>query len=211
MPGARSQRELPTEVPTELRNELADELRDFSPLLPEALAEISLPVYVVDRNGTIRWLNAAAIELFGDRRGTHYSAVVAPDARRLTEEQFARKLIGSSRATAYRSAFIARDGRRFEAEVESVPLEDDAAVVGVFGVIEVEKFADPVAAAKVHLTPRQLEVLRLLAGGRSTDSIANELHLSRDTVRNHVRDLLKALAVHSRLQAVMRARELGIV
>lgn len=202
---------LVSEVPVELRQSLAAGLRELSPRIPEALAEISVPLYVIDRDGTIRWLNAAAIELFGDRRGEHYSVVVAPDARPLTGEQFARKLVGKSRGTAYPTALISRDGRRFEAEIESVRLEDDANVVGVFGAIEVEKFADPLAAAKVHLTPRQLQVLKLLAGGCSTDSIARELHVSRATVRNHVRDLLKALGEHSRLQAVMRARELGIV
>jgi PAS domain S-box-containing protein len=205
------QRTLVSEVPVELRRALAAELRRLSPRIPEALAEISVPLYVVDRQGTIRWLNAAAIEVFGDRKGEHYSVVVAPDAHQLTDEQFARKIVGSSRVTAYPSALLARDGRRFEVEIESVRLEDDAEIMGVFGAIEMEKFADPLAAAKVHLTPRQLQVLKLLAGGYSTDSIASELHLSRATVRNHVRDLLKALGEHSRLHAVMRARELGIV
>ena len=205
------QRTVVSEVPVELRRTLAAELRSLSPRIPEALAEITVPLYVVDRGGTIRWLNAAAIELFGDRRGEHYSVVVAPEARRLTDEQFARKVVGGSRTTAYRSVLMDRDGRRYEVEIESVRLEEDSEVIGVFGAIETEKLADPLAAATVHLTPRQLQVLKLLAGGCSTDSIARELHLSRDTVRNHVRNLLKALGEHSRLRAVMRARELGIV
>jgi len=83
--------------------------------------------------------------------------------------------------------------------------------MGVFGVVAVEKFAEDSDAAQVHLTPRQLQVLNLLAGGSSTGRIADELHLARGTVRNHVRDLLKALDVHSRVAAVVRARELGIV
>jgi len=57
------------------------------------------------------------------------------------------------------------------------------------------------------LTPRQAEVLRLLEHGRSTDQIAEELHLSRETVRNHIRHLLQALGVHSRLEAVALARQ----
>ena len=56
-----------------------------------------------------------------------------------------------------------------------------------------------------HLTPRQAEVLRLLAG-RSTKQIAHELHLSPETVKNHVRHLLRALGVNSRLEAVAAAR-----
>ena len=57
-----------------------------------------------------------------------------------------------------------------------------------------------------ELTPRQAEVLRLLEHGRSTDQIAEELHLSRETVRNHIRHILQALGVHSRLEAVALAR-----
>ena len=56
------------------------------------------------------------------------------------------------------------------------------------------------------LTPRQGEVLRLLDHGRSTRQIADELHLSPETVRNHIRGLMKALGVHSRLEAVALAR-----
>ena len=50
-------------------------------------------------------------------------------------------------------------------------------------------------------------MLRLLEHGRSTDQIAQELHLSRETVRNHIRHILQALGVHSRLEAVAVARQ----
>ena len=156
-------------------------------------------------------MNAAAIALFGDRRGQHFSTVIAPEAQQLANEKFARKVIGGARTTSYDIAMLAHDGRRLDTEVESVRLEDDSEAFGVFGIIAVEKFANPAAARDVHLTPRQLQVLKRLAGGGSTDMIAKELHISRETVRNHVRDLLRALGVHSRVQAVARAHQLGIV
>jgi two-component system nitrate/nitrite response regulator NarL len=53
---------------------------------------------------------------------------------------------------------------------------------------------------------RQVEVLRLLEQGRSTKQIAAELHLSTETVRNHIRRLFRALGVNSRLEAVAAAR-----
>jgi DNA-binding NarL/FixJ family response regulator len=62
-----------------------------------------------------------------------------------------------------------------------------------------------------RLTKRQHDVLRLLAEGRSTAEIATELGLSRTTVRNYVANLLAALGVHSRLQAVVAAREAGLI
>jgi DNA-binding NarL/FixJ family response regulator len=61
------------------------------------------------------------------------------------------------------------------------------------------------------LTPRQAEVLRYLAHGSSTDQIASELRLSKETVRNHIRALLKKLGAHTRLEAVAKARAAGLV
>jgi DNA-binding CsgD family transcriptional regulator len=102
----------------------------WSTNLPEALAEIALPAFVLNTRGDIRWLNAAALEG---------------------------------------------------------------------------------AAQAMRLTPRQLEVLKLLAGGCSTDRIADRLQLSKETVRNHIRNVLRRLGAHSRLEAVARARALGII
>ena len=62
-----------------------------------------------------------------------------------------------------------------------------------------------------HLTPRQSEVLRLLDRGHSTAQIAQELHLSLETVRNHIRHLMRALGVHTRLEAVAVARHGDLV
>lgn len=61
------------------------------------------------------------------------------------------------------------------------------------------------------LTPRQLEVLKLLARGRSVKEIGKDLYLSEATVRNHVRSLLQALGAHSQLEVLAKAREVGIL
>jgi DNA-binding NarL/FixJ family response regulator len=67
------------------------------------------------------------------------------------------------------------------------------------------------ATAQADLTPRQRQVLELLAKGRSTDQIASELHLTTETVRNHIRHLLRGLGAHSRLEAVVIARRQGLI
>jgi FixJ family two-component response regulator len=74
-------------------------------------------------------------------------------------------------------------------EVSSVPLMRGERIIGVFG----QLFHHPVEPTPAHpaLTPRQAEVLRLLEHGRSTRQIAEELHLSPETVRNHVRAVLR--------------------
>jgi two-component system NarL family response regulator len=52
--------------------------------------------------------------------------------------------------------------------------------------------------------------VRLLCAGRSTREIAEELALSQETVRNHVRNVLHRLRARSRLEAVLEARRLGL-
>lgn len=190
--------------------ELADQLRRLALDLPAVLAAVPVPVYILSRNGVIRWLNHAALEVFGDHVGEHYSVLVAPEARQLVDEQFTRKILGTAQATSYDAVLLTRAGEKLHVDLDSVSVGDDAEVVGVFGVAEPEGPVAP-AGADVHLTPRQREVLTLLARGCSTDQIADELHLSKETVRNHVRGLLRGLAVHSRLEAVSRAHELSLV
>jgi NarL family two-component system response regulator LiaR len=60
-------------------------------------------------------------------------------------------------------------------------------------------------------TPREMDVLRLLAQGQSNKEIARTLHLVEETVKSHVRHILGKLGVQSRTQAVLAAIRLGIV
>ncbi len=55
------------------------------------------------------------------------------------------------------------------------------------------------------LTRRELEVLRLVATGLNTKGIADQLHVSPATVRNHVQNILGKLSAHNRLEAVAYA------
>jgi LuxR family transcriptional regulator, maltose regulon positive regulatory protein len=61
------------------------------------------------------------------------------------------------------------------------------------------------------LSARELEVLRLLADGRSNQAIAAELVISLDTVKRHVSHVLGKLQAANRTQAVSRARDLGLL
>ncbi len=57
------------------------------------------------------------------------------------------------------------------------------------------------------LTRRELEVLRLMAGGANTKALAERLHVSPATVRNHAQNIFAKLGVHSRLEAVAYATQ----
>jgi DNA-binding CsgD family transcriptional regulator len=68
----------------------------------------------------------------------------------------------------------------------------------------------PAERGLAGLTPRELEVLRLLVEGRSNRQIAEELFISGKTASVHVTNILAKLGVHSRLEAAAIARRLGL-
>ncbi|MGH9122773.1 MAG: response regulator [Acidimicrobiales bacterium] len=61
------------------------------------------------------------------------------------------------------------------------------------------------------LTTRELEVLRLVATGMSNRDMADKLYISEHTVKNHIRNILEKLQLHSRLEAVMYAVRRNLV
>ncbi len=173
--------------------------------LREVLHDVPVPSYVIDKAGVIRWLNPAAIDLFGDVRGRLYTSVVSQDGTRRAREIFTSKIIGAASVTEAEGVFVSADGTSVLLELSAVPLRNGDSIVGVFGQV-VSEPEQPTGAQHPDLTPRQAEVLRLLERGRSTKQIAAELHLSTETVRNHVRRLFRALGVNSRLEAAAAAR-----
>ena len=172
----------------------------------QALNGVGVPSYVLDPTGIVRWINPAAKRLLGDIRGRHFTSVVAPEDSRRARELFSRKILGTTAATDAPGVLVSTAGTRVAVEISAVPLKSGERVVGVFGLLEEHPETNTPAAPHPHLTPRQVEVLRLLERGHSTRQIAGELHLSTETVRNHIRRLFQALGVHSRLEAVAAAR-----
>ncbi|MGC1757213.1 MAG: LuxR C-terminal-related transcriptional regulator, partial [Trebonia sp.] len=68
----------------------------------------------------------------------------------------------------------------------------------------------PVPGLIEPLTGRELEVLRLLAAGKSNQRIAHDLVVALDTVKKHVTHVLGKLGAANRTEAVARARDLGL-
>ena len=72
---------------------------------------------------------------------------------------------------------------------------------------EAEKLTGPLPEG---ITPREAQVLRLLAKGRTNPQIAQDLKVSRGTVKIHVQNIISKLGVSDRTQAAVRAIELGL-
>jgi DNA-binding CsgD family transcriptional regulator len=191
--------------------DFTDDLRRIAPDLAPSIAKLKMPAYVLDRTGTVRWMNAAAIEHFGDRRGQQIGQIVAPEYRTLARQEFASKVVGTTETTEARVAIRDSLGHEVPVDISSTQLLQGDSVVGVFGLADPAGEPVPAAGRSPHLTPRQMDVLRHLAAGHSTERIAESLGISTETVRNHVRGILERLDTHSRLEAVIRAHTLGLI
>lgn len=74
-----------------------------------------------------------------------------------------------------------------------------------------KKLSETGRALDESLSERELEVLKLIKAGLSNKKIAEELFISLSTVKTHIRNIYEKIGVHSRTQALIRAKELGLL
>jgi DNA-binding CsgD family transcriptional regulator len=189
--------------------ELLEALSDSAVALLEAVA---VPAYIVDNDLRVRWQNAASRELVGDLRGRleASSKVVAEDLG-CARDAFTQKQDGAAH-TEVELSVLRRDGALVRVLVSSVPLKDPAgAMIGSFGLVQVLGELERAAEHPPRLSPRERETLSLLAAGHSTTEMAERMGISKETVRNHVKRVLRGLDASSRVEAVAKARRAGLV
>ena len=167
-----------------------------------ALGSVNVPAYVIDPEGILIWLNPAAERLVGDARGRRFTEVVSATDRPRAKDEFTKKIIGTVPSTDASVHVLRPDGSEARIEISSAPLHSGHRIVGVFGLVSRPAETPARAAKHPKLTPREVEILRL---------IAEDLHIARETVRNHVRSILRKLEVHSRIEAIARARAEGFL
>lgn len=182
----------------------------YSDDIVSALEHVNVPSYLIDSAGVIRWINPCGAKLVGDVRGKQFTSVLSTVDQRRARENFTRMMLQTKRVADNRIHLEGPDGTVIEADASSVALVDGHRVIGVFGQLP-HVHSQEVHKRHPKLTPRQSEVLHLLSHGRSTEQIASELHVSVETVRNHVRHLMRTLGVNSRLQAVALARREALI
>jgi len=107
------------------------------------------------------------------------------------------------------SGYLLKDGSTYEQVAEAVRLV--AAGQSLISPSMATKLLDEFVhmskspAPATNLTPRELMVLRHVALGRSNREIAEELFISENTVKNHIRNILEKLQMKSRMEAAMYA------
>ncbi len=164
-----------------------------------AVVDLNLP----DGDGT---------ELIGDLRAASPRAVVLVLTASAERGAYARAVEAGAAGVLNKSSSIKEviDAARRLSAGEAVLSADEVAELLRFAGSRRERDRDAQRAIE-QLTPREGEVLRLLAEGLSDKEIAERLYVGSGTVRSHVVSIFGKLRVHSRLQALVFAVRYGLV
>jgi PAS domain S-box-containing protein len=176
-----------------------------------------VPASLHDVEGRFVHMNAAAEQASGNSNarmlGHHFTNPLPPEAREKVAAQF-RRAVERGEPTDFETVFVDASGHLRGVRAQHLPLRDGDAIVGVLILaFDVRKPpSDPIGREpQPHLTPRQREILDLIASGLSTSEMARELGLSTETVRNHLRGVFRELHAHTRLEAIATAQRLGLL
>ncbi|HEU4397809.1 MAG TPA: LuxR C-terminal-related transcriptional regulator [Actinomycetota bacterium] len=165
----------------------------------------------------VQALQACALAASGDERGA--LAALAGVLRLGALEGYVRVFVDEGAPMASLLGRLAAPGQREQvAVVTKVPPDYLARLLANFppAAAGTPQLAGPAVAGPLPglvepLSERELEVLALLATGRSNQQIADELVVALDTVKKHVSHILDKLGVANRTQAVARARQLELL
>ena len=160
-------------------------------------------------------MNAAAERASGKPNaevvGGHFTDSLPPEARKSVSAQF-RRAVERGEPTDFETVFIDASGQLRGVRAQHLPLCSGDAIVGVLILAFAARRPPSVGLdPQPRLTPRQREILNLIAAGLSTSEMAEKLSISTETVRNHLRSIFTELDVHTRLEAIVTARRLGLL
>jgi PAS domain S-box-containing protein len=168
-------------------------------------------------DGRFVHMNAAAERASGNSnaqlRGRHFTELLPAEARENVEAQF-RRAVERGEPTDFETVFVDASGQLRGVRAQHLPLREGAAIVGVL-ILAFDVRRPPSEPVRLkpepRLTPRQREILELIASGLSTAEVARELTLSPETVRNHLRNAFRELRAHTRVEAIASAQRLGLL
>jgi DNA-binding CsgD family transcriptional regulator len=199
----RAEAEMPAPHPGRAERLLAelDRLVAASPAVPDALAHRTSAYAECDRSDAERWQEAAA------RWGALAEPFPAAYARLRQAEALLAARTDRTHATTLLTAALAT-----ATALGAVPLREDIEALARRAHLRLGVVGErPAPAEAALLTPREIEVLRLLADGLTNRQIAERLFISEKTVGTHVAHVFEKLDVHSRVGAAGRAQALGVL
>jgi len=171
------------------------------------------PIVLVDESRRLLAANAAADELLGyrpgDLVGTTIGELVTSPPQAQRDNDWRRMIQTGEQSGTY--TFRQRDGSQVEVDfaVRLVRVGQRSLVVGVVLPLGRVTLARKVGRQAAPLTVREREVVALIALGHETNRIAEELYISPETVRTHVRNAMAKLGVHTRAELVAVAFSRG--
>jgi PAS domain S-box-containing protein len=176
-----------------------------------------VPASLHDVEGRFVHMNAAAERASGRTNaqllGGHFTDLLPEEARANVEAQF-RRAVERGEPTDFQTVFVDASGQLRGTRAQHLPLRDGETIVGVLILaFDVRRVPAELARLKPdpRLTPRQLEIIELIASGLSTMDVATQLTLSPETVRNHLRNAFRELRAHNRVEAIATAQRLGLL
>jgi PAS domain S-box-containing protein len=175
-----------------------------------------VPVSLHGLDGRFVHANAAAERASGysnaQLHGKHFTDLLRPEAREIVEAHF-RRAVELGEPADFVTVFTDAGGHLRGVRAQHLPLRQDDAIVGVL--ILAFEVSAPSESIRIQLdsqvTPRQREILVLIASGLSTAEVASRLTLSPETVRNHLRNAFLELHAHTRVEAIAAAQHLGLL
>jgi PAS domain S-box-containing protein len=174
-----------------------------------------VPASLHDVNGRFVHMNAAAERASGksnaEMLGGDITTLLPREMHEAVVAQF-RRVVELGEPTDFETAFVDASGELRGVRAQQLPLRDGDAIVGVLILaFDVRRQPAELVRFRPQLTPRQRQVLELIASGLSTAEVAKELTLSTETVRNHLRNASTELRAHTRVEAIATAQRLGLL
>jgi PAS domain S-box-containing protein len=173
-----------------------------------------VPASLHDVHGRFVHMNSAAERASGksntEMLGGDITTLLPREVHENVVAQFRRAVEGGE-PTDFETAFVDASGELRGVRAQQLPLRDGGTVVGVLILaFDVRRQPSEFVRLRPRLTPRQRQVLEMIASGLSTADVARELTLSTETVRNHLRNASKELNAHTRVEAIATAQRLGL-
>ena len=165
-----------------------------------------------------RWLriNNRLSEIVGysreELKTLTFQDITHPEDLEVDLEHVRRMMVGEIETYSMEKRYVRKDGSRVWVNLTVSSLRSASGGVSCFVSV-----VEDITARKLTdlmpdpLTPREMEVLELIARWKSNNDIARELRYSEGMIRRHVGSVLKKLGVKGRAQAASRALEIGLI